>query len=104
MFNPPIFSVDGKLIHSIFLNKIITLYLAMNTQNFLMGRREGEQEDKKRGMSLILTMGRRQKSKKISKDMGKTPAMIKKMTAFSLIKTLFQQILLRLIEIPKRVL
>lgn len=76
----------------------------MNTQNFLMGRREGEKEDKKRGTSLILTMRRRQKRKKISEDMGKTPAMIKKMTAFSLIKTLFQQILLRLIKISKRVL
>lgn len=69
-----------------------------------MGRREGEKEDKKRGTSLILTMRRRQKRKKISEDMGKTPAMIKKMTAFSLIKTLFQQILLRLIKISKRVL
>lgn len=47
---------------------------------------------------------RRQKSKKISEDMGKTPAMIKKMIAFSLIKTLFQQILPRLIKISKRVL
>lgn len=63
----------------------------MNTQNFLMGRREGEQEDKKGGTSLILTMSRRQKSKKISEDMGKTPAMIKKMTAFSLIKTFFNR-------------
>lgn len=37
----------------------------------------------------------------MSEDMEETPEMIKKMTAFSLIKTLFQQILTRLIEVSK---
>lgn len=66
-----------------------------------LGEKKGGTEEGENRKRLILRMRRRQKSKKMSGDMGETPGMTKKTTAFSLIKTLFQQILTRLIKISK---